>query len=348
MQSKFNAEYGLITRRIVRQLSYNSRTTVSELAEQLHMSRSTVAGRLRRMESGLRMGYTLEFNHAKLGLENPHIILVRFHKKPDYLDVARTLSQYYIAQFAATIEGSYDLLIYANAYSLAEYLTWDMRMRALLMKKYKMEWSTSTVSFNRMGYLPVRDEALDKSNIPPRYREMLKILNLNSRMPINQLARLLKMNYKTTVYTFNSLMKLGYIRRFTVNLGIHDKISLMTMFNRFIPTLDYKGVEEVSREFFGADDRMPLVSRFLLASNTVGAYDFFDMAAYDDFKTGYKYGIELYNRVYKDYDITETEYGQVKDVLLGRLPIRSVEAAKDFKHFHIPEAFHGLQVHSVR
>ncbi|HVC58490.1 MAG TPA: hypothetical protein VND15_03385 [Candidatus Acidoferrales bacterium] len=334
--SEFNAKYSLLTRKMVRLLSYDSRITVSELADQLHMSRGTAASKLGAIEKHLKMDYTLEFDPVKLGLVNPHVILVRFRKPPDYLDVARVLSQSYVTQFAARTRGSYDLLVYANAYSLPEYLTWDMRMRAQLMKKYRMEWETSTVSFNRMGYFPVRDEAIERADIAPKYGKMLKILNLNSRVPIKQLAVMLKTSYKTTIYTFNALLKLGYIKRFTVNLGGRDAISLMARFNRFIPTVDYHGVEDIVKDLFTSDDRFPLVNRTLLATNTVGSYDSFDMGAYDNFKAGYAHGVELYNKRLEKYDITKTEYGEVKDILIGKLPIRSIDAAKEFRHFHIP------------
>lgn len=336
-ESKFNSEYSLITRKIVRMLSYNSRTTVSEIAKDLRMSRSTAAKRLKKLEGSLKIGYTIEFDPMKLRLLNPHVVLVRFQKKPDYLDIAKVLSQSYVTQFVATVKGTYDMVIYANAYAPIDYLTWDMRMRALLMKKYKMEWQTSTVGYHRMGYIPVRDDTLAKASIPSKYKNMLRILNLNSRTSLTQISKLLGMNYKTAVYAFNSLLKLGYIRRFTVSLGIYDKISIMTMLDKFIPTLKYEGVEEISRKFFTIDDRLPLVNRIVLSSNSYGAYDFFMLGAYDDFKTGYEHCVKLYGNVYKDYDIFETEYGEIKDVLVGRLPIRSVDAAKEFRHFHVPE-----------
>lgn len=336
-ESRFNKEYGLVMRKIVRILSYNSRATVSEIAKELKMSRSTVAKKLKKMESSLKVEYTIEFDPYKLRLLNPHVVLVRFHKKPDYLDVARTLGESYVTQFAATVKGTYDMLIYANAYAPIDYLTWDMRMRALLMKKYKMEWHTSTVGYHRMGYIPVRDETLAKATMPPRYKDMIRLLNLNSRISLTQLSKRLGLNYKTTVYTFNSLMKLGYIRRFTITLGVYDKISIMTMMEKFIPTLNYEGVEAISKKFFTIDDRLPLVNRVVLSSNSFGAYDFFMLGAYDDFETGYEHAVKFYNKVYKDYDISETEYGEVKDVLVGRLPLRSVDAAKEFRHFHVPE-----------
>ncbi|HUY70368.1 MAG TPA: Lrp/AsnC family transcriptional regulator [Candidatus Baltobacteraceae bacterium] len=334
--SEFNTKYSLLTRKMVRLLSYDSRITVSELAEQLHMSRGTATSKLSAIEKRLGMSYTLEFDPVKLGLVNPHVILVRFRRTPDYLDVARVLSQSYVTQFAARTKGSYDLLVYANAYSLPEYLTWDMRMRAQLMKRYKMEWESSTVSFNRMGYFPVKDDAIDRLDIAPKYRKMLKLLNLNSRMPINQIGRILKINYKTAIYAFNTLLKLGYIKRFTVNLAVRDNISLMARFNRFVPTLDYQGVEDVVKDMFTSDDKFPLVNRTLLATNTVGSYDSFDLGAYDNFKAGYAHGVELYNKRLEKYDITKTEYGEVKDILIGKLPIRSIDAAKEFRHFHIP------------
>lgn len=334
-ESNFNKEYSPVTRKIIRLLSNNSRITVSEIAKELKMSRSTIASRLKKIEQAFQISYTLGLDATKLGLDSPHVILVRFEKKPDYEKIRGALARTYVVQFAARIKGTYDLLIYANAYSLPEYLTWDMRMRSELMPSYKARWYTSDVSFSRLGFQPVRSEAIEKAKLPKKEREMLKVLNQNSRIPFNQLSKTLGMNYKTTVYNFNKLIKLGYIKRFTITMRLRSDISLMTMFNNFVPTQNYKGVEELAKNFFTKDDRTPLVNRFLMCSNLVGAYDFFTLGAYDDPKIGYSRGILLYNKLFKKYDITNTEYGTIEEVLVGMLPIRSIDAAKEFGHFHI-------------
>ncbi|MDE1870317.1 MAG: winged helix-turn-helix transcriptional regulator, partial [Candidatus Micrarchaeota archaeon] len=213
-ESKFNREYNPITRKIIRLLSSNSRITVSEIAKELKMSRSTIASRLKKIEDAFQIKYTLRFNPRKLGLLNPHMILVRFGKKPDYEQVKRALGRTYHVQFAARIKGTYDLLIYANAYSLPEYLTWDMRMRSELMPSYSAKWQSSDVSFFRLGFPQIRNEVLDRAKLPKRQREMLKILNQNSRISFKELSRSLGMNYKTTVYNFNKLVKSEYMLRF--------------------------------------------------------------------------------------------------------------------------------------
>ena len=334
-ESDFNREYSPVTRKIIRLLSNDSRITISEMAKQLKMSRSTIASRLKKIEETFQIKYTLGFNPRKLGLLNPHVILVRFGKKPDYERIRKALGRTYHVQFAAKIKGTYNLLIYANAYSLPEYLTWDMRMRSELMPSYNAKWESSDVSFFRLGFPPIRSEVLDRAKLPKRQREMLKILNQNSRISINELSRSLRTNYKTTVYNFNKLVKSDYIKRFTITMGLRPDISLMTMFNKFIPTQDYKGVEMLAKDFFTKDDRMPLVNRFIMCSNLVGAYDFFTVGAYDNPKIGHSKGIVLYKKLFKSYNITQTESGTIEEVLVGTLPIRSVDAAKEFRYFHI-------------
>ena len=335
-ESSFNSEFNPITRKIVRLLSNNSRITISEMAKELGISRSTAAGRLKKIEQALHITYTLELNPVKLGLANPHMILVKFKKRPDYADVGKRLLSYYITQFAARIHGTYDLLICANAYSLPEYLTWDMKMRAQMMHRYEgMQWQTSDVSFNRLGYVPIRGEAINHAKIPKRHKKMLGILNSNSRISLNRLSKEMRMNYKSTVYNFNSLVGQGYIKRFTICLDPGKNVSLITMFETFIPTLDYAGVEKVSDAYFKPDDRNPLISRNLLVSHLVGNYDYFSLGAYDNFKAGYENGVKRYQRMFKDFELKKVEYGEVSEVLIGLLPVRSVDTAKEFRHFHI-------------
>ena len=50
-RSDFNERYGLVTRKMLRMLSENSRISVSELSKGLGVSRLTARNRLRKLES---------------------------------------------------------------------------------------------------------------------------------------------------------------------------------------------------------------------------------------------------------------------------------------------------------
>lgn len=330
IESKFNKKYGVITRKILRMLSDDSRISITKMAKKLNLSRRTVTLRLKKIEGAFNVNYTLDLDEAKLGFENPHLILVKFLKKADHRAIKEAICDSYIVQFAATVKGSYDLIVYASAHSALEYMNWDRGLRSKFLSKYRAYWDPSEVSFKRFGYFPMRNEAIDKSNIPTKYKEMLKILNKNSRISFNELSDLLKMNYKTTVYNFNNLVKSGYIKSFTIAMNLHQDISPITMFSKYIPPENNEEAIRLTKRLLTTDDPEPLVSRYILTASLVGSYDFFTVGIFDDFKTGYKYGIQYYRHLFRKYPPLKLEYGEIKEILVGKLPIRSIDPTTGF------------------
>ena len=81
LESKFNKKYSIVTRRILRLLSNNSRISITEMAKELGLSRRTTATRLKKVEEAFHINYTLDLNEEKLGLESPNLILVKFLRR---------------------------------------------------------------------------------------------------------------------------------------------------------------------------------------------------------------------------------------------------------------------------
>ena len=329
LRSQFNSRYSILVRRIIRMLSDNSRIKISEMAKNVGLSRRTIAIRLGAIEKEFGLSYTLDLNEEKLGLLRPHLILVKFNAKPDYNRIRELLKQSHIPQVAATIKGTYDLFIYANALSGREYAHWDKSMQTMLAD-YKVEWHASEVVHRQLGFFPLRNEIIGKTGLKEKYKKMLMLLNGNSRIRFQGLAKELKMNVNTVAYNFNNLMKFDYINGFTLAMDLPRELSLMSFFSKYIPAQGYENASMIARECFTSDDPDPLISRYILTAPLIGSYDFFTIGAFDNFKIAYRKDVLYHKHVFKKYSI-KMLYGEIDKVILGRLPIRSVDTKKNYK-----------------
>ena len=149
-------------------------------------------------------------------------------------------------------------------------------------------------------------------------------------MPLSELARKLGMNYKTAVYGFNELLKAGYIKRFTTLTAPHKDLSIIAVFVKYMVMKEDERLDAYAKRLFTHDDENPLVSRYLLKTSLIGSYDSFFMGTFDSVRKALKYGIGSYQKTLGSIAYNKMAYGAVDDVLLGRLPIRSMDLKKEY------------------
>ena len=91
-------------------LSDNARAPITELAKKLHLSRSTVKDRLRRLEtSGIITGYTVRFDKAYSdGQILSHVLISADPKK--HVDIVRSLRQLPALKTLYAVNGIYDMI----------------------------------------------------------------------------------------------------------------------------------------------------------------------------------------------------------------------------------------------
>lgn len=329
VQSRFHERYSPITKKIFRLLSENSRASISEMSNALGISRRTISERLKKLESESGLRYTLELNEANLGLNNPHLILVKFDAKPDYAKIKEMLHSSYIPQLAVTMKGSEQMIIYANAKAGKEYAHWDRSMR-MMLAKYKPSWQPSEVAHRQLGFFPLRSEIIDKSTMPEKYKPMLKLLNRNSRMSFQDISKELNMNFNTAAYNFNNLKKMSFIDRFTATIGMPQGTTFVAFFSKYTPSEGYEKASAEARRAFTSDDDNPMVSRYLITAPLIGSYDFFGIGAFDSMESALKHGVSYHKKLFKRYNV-KMVHGELKEVLLGSLPIRSLDNKNDYK-----------------
>ncbi len=328
-ESKFDDDFSLLTRKMVRLISEDSRISILELSKELSVSRRTVRERLLRVEKELGIDYTVEFNESALKLSNPHLILAKFTKKPEWNEVSRLLASSYIPQFAASIKGKYDLLIYANAATSGEYVHWDKSMQ-IMLSKYGVSWHPSDVAHKQLGYFPMRNELIDKLDMDQQHKDMLKLLNGNSRITFSEISKKIGMHFNTVAYNFNKLVDSGIIKRFTISTRPPKDLTRMSFFSKYI--LSERFEEDASRirkVYTTSGTDYPIFNRYLVCAQLVGSYDFFNMSIFDNYETAYKQAILQYKDVMKRHKV-RVDYGQVDNLLLGRWPIRSIDTKREY------------------
>jgi Lrp/AsnC family transcriptional regulator, leucine-responsive regulatory protein len=96
--------------KILDELSKNSRITMKELGEKVHLTGPATSARVEKLEdSGVIEGYTIKINQAKLGF-NIHafitIITQSTNHKP-YLSFIQTQEQYLVSNYKISGDGCY-------------------------------------------------------------------------------------------------------------------------------------------------------------------------------------------------------------------------------------------------
>ncbi len=327
--SSFNDAYTAVTRRIVRKLSENSRASVSEISKSVGVSRKTVTDRIKASEKALGIRYTLDLNERALGLISPHLIMVKFDRKPDYGEIERILERSYIPQLVLKTKGSYDLIIYANAFSSSEYVLWDKSIQPKL-SDYGVTWRASEVVHRQLGFFPLRTETIKRTGIDDTNKLLLSILNDNSRINFAKLSKQLNMHFNTLTYRFKRLLDEKYINRFTLTMEKPKDTVLMSFLSNYRVGKDYEDSSANARKAFVSDDADSLVSRYVITAPLIGSYSFFTLGIFDDLKSAQKHDISYHKKVFRSSKI-RMDYAEIEGVLLGRLPIRSIDTKAEYK-----------------
>ncbi len=329
VESKFNKKYNLLTRRIVRLLSEDARISVAEIAKKLNISRPTVKDRISRLEKELGMRYTIEIDEQILGLTNPHLIEVKFKKKPSPEKIKEILSDSYIPQVAFSVDGDYDMAIYANAYSGGEYVHWNMAM-LVLFSEYGVTWHPSEMAHRHLGFFPLRNEAIDQSDLDENSKKLLICLNDNARLSFQQLSKMLGMHFNTVKYNYDKLIKNGYIKRATITMDLVKGVSFVALFDSYTPTHGFETSSAKARQAIRFDEENPLISRYLISGTLIGSNTLFILSAFDDKTSANKYGLAYHKAMYAKHGVKRVD-GEIKELIMGRLPIRSVDIHNEYK-----------------
>lgn len=320
------------TGRLIRELSMNSRASISDLSAALGVSRPNVQRRLAAAEKHFNLRYLLELDPRAIGLTEPHLIVMKFRRRPAYGRIIELLSRSHVTQLVALTSGQYDMIVYANAFSKEEYYAWNATMRNKLILPYRTRWEESEISYQRLGFLPVRNEAIARSPLKEKDRKILLLLNSNSRMPLDAISRATGIGYKSVSYHIKRLVARGYIKRFTVSAGMSEGVVPMTLLSRFIPSDDAKGTALVTVNLFTHDDAEGMLNRYQATAALAGSYGFFVLGSFRNRHRAYVDMVIAFRNAFRRFGKSKAVHAVITSVPVGSLPLRNVDAKAVYRY----------------
>jgi DNA-binding Lrp family transcriptional regulator len=187
----------------------------------------------------------------------------------------------------------------------------------------------SEVVHRQLGFLPLRNELLDRVKLPDNYKAIVKILNENSRTKFQEISKKLGMHFNTVAYNFKKLLETNYIKRFTLTMDKPRDITILSSFYRYKMNRDYEKNSVVQRNVLKGDDDNSLISRYVMTAPMIGAYDFFTLSASDNLEAALKRDRLANVQIMKTQN-PRVAYAEIESMILGRLPIRSIDTKKEY------------------
>ncbi len=199
----------------------------------------------------------------------------------------------------------------------------------LPLADYKVTWQPSEVAHKQLGFFPLRNVLLEAANLKPKYKDLLLKLNENARVSFQEIAKSTNMHFNTVSYEFWKLMKMDYIKRFTLSMDIPKNVSVMSHFGKYVLPKTFEQDMQKTRKEYKSDDENPVISRYILCSQLIGYYDFTALGVFDNYDSAYKKQVKFFKDTLKPEQV-KVEYGEIEKVLFGKLPIRTIDTAKEY------------------
>ncbi len=324
--------YPLTQKMIVRELSADSRATVTELSKAANCSRVTVTKQLKNLEKSLGIKYTIEVDETKLGTTERHLITVKFSKKPDTKLLKAFFAKEQFAQQVYLTEGDFDLIIYARAGDPVSYIRWETYISSEL-SEYGAVIRPSEFVLSHFGYFPLQDDFVDdiKSiKLSEKDKKILKLLNENSRMSFTEISKKAGLERGTTRYRIFNLRKTGIIKRFTIAVQNPPKKYIAAYFvnYRFNKTTQERSAMARS-SYMNADEGVPLLNTFQILAPTSGSYRFFTMALFENRQEALDRAIKEHARIFSKENV-EIKEARITEVIKGLLPFRNLDVKSNY------------------
>jgi DNA-binding Lrp family transcriptional regulator len=326
--------YSYTKRALLRELSENSRVSVTALAKRLRCSRNTVMRNINALEKEFDLKYTLEFN-KDISIVQNQVWCVKLGVKPKTKDLKEIFKDDSIIQFAARTEGDFDLIINLVADSSESYIRMAMGIMNKLLP-YKSTFEQSHILLIHTGLMSLGEKAIEKlslanSSIDELDKRILILMNENSRLSYQEMGDALHENVATIRYRLGVLTKMNLIKRFTVilrkppteyNTAFFMKCSFTTgIKNRYAKASEY---------YIDSDEKLPIVNKFQYLALTSGSYILFGIGCFESMESAFKDTVIAHKGLYK-YDSPVVYSAKITEVVKGELPIRNIELKKEYR-----------------
>jgi len=324
------AEVEALSRDILTAMSENCRRSISSIAKDLHCAPKTLRRRLEALEEEYDIHYVLELDSRKLGLEATYFTVVKFSKHPGEKLLAAALAKYQDPQFAALTKGDFDMVIYTASVNHLEFARWANFFRQEL-SEYIERFENGIITGYWFGFFPTNDETVKKVKLVSEAEKvLLRLLLMNARMPLKELARRAGLPISTTQYHLKKILSSEIVLRPTIIIGkppystIYLGLFSQSMTKRFLK------VNEKVRGLLFEESKYSPMSRLISTFNTTaGSFDDVTIYALDSPEEGYKF-----HQTIKDAcgdELREGRLAFIVKTLKGSLPCRRLEVKQSYR-----------------
>ena len=327
-------EYSYIKRAIMRELSENSRISVTNLAKKLKCSRNTVIKNMEHLEKEFDLYYTLEFDKRTLGFIQNHIWNIKFGIKPPAEEIEKMFKDDPIPQLVAKTDGDFDLVIKILANNSESYIKWALGTAVKLLE-YRPTIKPSLIAMIHAGFAPVQNETIREFDgkllgIDSLDKQIIMLLNDNSRLTYRAIARELKCDVETVRYRIRKISKMNIIKRYTVLMRKPPAGYGLAFFINYelAPGL-IKRYEDAYKYYLDLDRNIPIMNTFQYLALTSGSYLFFGLGSFENEESAIRGAIIAHKQIY-EADNPEIAYARITKMIKGYLPVRSTEVEKEY------------------
>lgn len=323
-------EISVLSRHILRDLCTDSRVTITELAQKYNVSRHVVKERIQALEKEFSLYYTIEPNYTEFGFSTIHAVRISLEKVPKAEDVAEIFKNSRIAQFVATTDGDFDVLVFAVAKNTVEYSQWESALDPAF-GKYGISLGQSEVNAIHLGFVPIDEQAVEASEIDPLYKKMMIALTNNSRISIRDLSTKMGVSESLARYHFRELNKTKLIKNYTT---IVTKCPLKYNIIYFANYNVKSGIErridnERKTMYWKPLQEFPVVSEFQVMWGVSGADRSFTWATYNNYDEGLDNSVKAHLAAYK-VDEAKAKKATIKEIVKGHAPIRNIDQKDNY------------------
>ena len=325
--------YSFKEKEIVKELSKNSRATITDLARVAKCSRITAKRALDALERRLGIRYTLEINEESMGATERHILTVRFTRRPDQAFLNRFFSKDPAVHAVYSAQGDYDLIIYARTSDPVSYIKWETHLAAEL-SDYGPIIKPSEFVLAQFGYMTLTDSFVDSINprikLTEKDKQLLRLLNQNSRMSYEELSRKTGLNDETVRYRVFRLRNSGIIKRFTIAVQqpINDYVLSFFVNYRFNKTT--KERSSLARfQYTKPDGATYILTPYQMLAPITGSYRFFVMGLYSSEREAVDKAIRPHIEIFKKENV-EISRARITGAIKGILPFRNLNIAENY------------------
>ena len=225
----------LKNRKILYELDIDSRQSLSQIGKKVGLPKNVIAYRLKKLEENnvINCYYTV-IDSFKLGYKSLRLYLTYQYTTPE---IQKEIIEYFknnkYTWWFGSFEGRFDLAVIMWVKDLNDFYSFWKET----LKRYRYYFQDQVFSIYVQTYLYRYSYLLDNYNIKDRERyeitgggkkididnldfKILKILSEKARMPVTEIANLLKTTSTVVSYRIKKLIKKKIILGFRINLNI--------------------------------------------------------------------------------------------------------------------------------